>query len=257
MSTPDPGQSAPRPSTPEDFGPPDSYGLPDLGEVAQSNQSQPFPQAEPPEEAPTGTYELDPTSVPYAPYTSGSTATPSNAPARPSAAQGAPAWSEIPQDSSPDPPVPPSYPQGSADAWTTAPAPAAPGWFEAPAQAYPPPPAAAYQPPGAYPPPPPAGAYPPPPAAYPQQAYAQPYGYPPVDPYAKSRLVAGILGIVLGGLGVHRFYLGYVGIGIAQIVVTIVTFGAGAIWGFVEGILYLTQKTGTYSVDASGRPLRD
>ena len=78
-----------------------------------------------------------------------------------------------------------------------------------------------------------------------------------MDPYAKSRVIAGILGILLGGLGVHRFYLGYVGIGVAQIVVTIVTFGAGALWGFIEGILYLTQKTGTYSVDATGRPLRD
>ncbi|HAS08102.1 MAG TPA: hypothetical protein DCR52_02330, partial [Actinobacteria bacterium] len=52
-------------------------------------------------------------------------------------------------------------------------------------------------------------------------------------------MVAGILGILIGGLGIHRFYLGYIGIGIAQIVVTLLTFGFGAIWGFIEGILIL------------------
>ncbi|MDD9206481.1 TM2 domain-containing protein [Georgenia sp. 10Sc9-8] len=86
------------------------------------------------------------------------------------------------------------------------------------------------------------------------QPYPGPYGY--ADPYAKSRLAAGLLGIFLGGLGIHRFYLGHVGIGIVQLLVTVVTAGFGAIWGFVEGILYLTARTGTFSRDASGRPLR-
>ena len=45
------------------------------------------------------------------------------------------------------------------------------------------------------------------------------------------------MGVLLGGFGVHRFYLGHVGIGIAQIVVTVITFGVGSIWGFIEGIL--------------------
>lgn len=89
-----------------------------------------------------------------------------------------------------------------------------------------------------------------------QGAPYQPPYRPEDDPYAKSRLAAGLLGILLGGLGVHRFYLGYVGIGILQIVVTFVTFGFGAIWGLIEGILYLTSRTGTYSVDSTGRPLR-
>lgn len=75
-------------------------------------------------------------------------------------------------------------------------------------------------------------------------------------PHAKSRLAAGIFGIVLGGLGVHRFYLGYVGIGIAQIAVTLVTCGVGAIWGFIEGILILT-KDPRFAADAHGVPLRD
>jgi TM2 domain-containing membrane protein YozV len=75
------------------------------------------------------------------------------------------------------------------------------------------------------------------------------------DPAQKSRIAAGILGILLGGLGIHRFYLGYVGIGIVQIVVTIVTFGIGSIWGLIEGILILTGSGITK--DAKGRPLRD
>lgn len=71
---------------------------------------------------------------------------------------------------------------------------------------------------------------------------------------AKSKTAAGILGIFLGSLGVHRFYLGYVGIGILQIIVTCVTFGVGGIWGFVEGILILTGSA--LQKDAQGRSLK-
>lgn len=71
----------------------------------------------------------------------------------------------------------------------------------------------------------------------------------------KSRIAAGILGILVGGLGIHRFYLGYIGIGIIQIVVTILTCGAGSLWGFIEGILILCGTTIT--ADADGMPLSD
>jgi TM2 domain-containing membrane protein YozV/ribosomal protein S27E len=71
----------------------------------------------------------------------------------------------------------------------------------------------------------------------------------------KSKIVAGLLGVFLGGWGVHRFYLGYIGIGIAQIVVTLVTCGIGSVWGLIEGILILTGSSIT--TDANGRPLRD
>jgi len=71
---------------------------------------------------------------------------------------------------------------------------------------------------------------------------------------AKSKLAAGLLGVFFGGVGVHRFYLGYVGIGIAQIIVTLVTAGIGAIWGFIEGILILV---GVMNKDAKGQPLND
>jgi TM2 domain-containing membrane protein YozV len=71
----------------------------------------------------------------------------------------------------------------------------------------------------------------------------------------KSKLVAGILGILVGWAGVHRFYLGYTAIGIAQILVTFLTCGAGYIWGLIEGILILVGSTIT--TDADGRPLKD
>ncbi|MDR0463399.1 MAG: NINE protein [Pseudomonadales bacterium] len=77
----------------------------------------------------------------------------------------------------------------------------------------------------------------------------------PVNPEAKSRMVAGLLGIFIGSLGVHRFYLGYIGIGIAQILVTIVTCGIGSLWGLIEGILILTGNG--VKTDAKGNPLVD
>ena len=69
----------------------------------------------------------------------------------------------------------------------------------------------------------------------------------------KSQLAAGLLGVFLGGWGVHRFYLGYTGIGVLQIIVTLVTCGIGSLWGFIEGILILV---GTMDTDAEGRPLK-
>jgi len=80
---------------------------------------------------------------------------------------------------------------------------------------------------------------------------------PPVLPTTrrKSRIAAGLLGVLLGAWGVHRFYLGYAGVGIAQIIVTLATCGVGALWGFIEGILILAGSTIT--TDAGGEPLGD
>jgi TM2 domain-containing membrane protein YozV len=57
-----------------------------------------------------------------------------------------------------------------------------------------------------------------------------------------KKTTAGILAILLGGLGVHKFYLGYTTPGIIQLVLGIVTCGAAGIVGFVEGIIYLTKS---------------
>lgn len=70
----------------------------------------------------------------------------------------------------------------------------------------------------------------------------------------KSKLVAGLLGIFLGGWGIHNFYLGFTKKAVIQIIVSLVTCGIGGIWGFVEGILILCGKIDT---DADGNPLQD
>ena len=59
---------------------------------------------------------------------------------------------------------------------------------------------------------------------------------------AEKKIVAGIFGILLGGLGVHKFYLGYTKEGIIQIVISVVTCGIGSLIGFIEGIIYLTKS---------------
>ena len=60
-----------------------------------------------------------------------------------------------------------------------------------------------------------------------------------------KKLVAGILAIVLGTLGIHKFILGYQKEGIIMLLVSVLTCGIGAgvmgIIGLVEGIIYLTK----------------
>src|SRR5215211_9494768 len=120
---------------------------------------------------------------------------------------------------------------------------------------------------GSNPPPPPPG-YPPPyqpqqpQGQYPPGAYydaAAPYGRHPItgEPLSdKSKTVAGLLQLIglLGLVGIGRIYLGYTGLGIAQLVVGIVTCGIGAvIWGIIDAVLLLTDKVR----DPQGRPLRE
>src|SRR5271157_2513312 len=62
----------------------------------------------------------------------------------------------------------------------------------------------------------------------------------PAEPI-KSKIAAGLLGIFLGCLGIHRFYLGYTGIGLAQLLITVFgtfcTFGLGAIISGIWGLI--------------------
>ena len=86
---------------------------------------------------------------------------------------------------------------------------------------------------------------------------------------SKSKMVAGLLGIFLGQLGIHNFYLGYSNKAIIQLAVTVgcyIISGIGgwsflrlgpsamAVWGLIEGIQILTGKIAT---DAQGRKLKD
>lgn len=58
----------------------------------------------------------------------------------------------------------------------------------------------------------------------------------------KNWLVALLLSIFLGALGIDRFYLGHVGLGILKLLVTIVSFGFLAwIWWIIDIILIATK----------------
>jgi TM2 domain-containing membrane protein YozV len=98
-------------------------------------------------------------------------------------------------------------------------------------------------------------------------------------PGTKLRMTAGLFGFFLGGLGVHRFYLGYAWLGLLMAVSTAsgllltcdkTLFGSAGsslpgpvgpgialavcVWGAIEGALILT---GRVNADARGLPLRD
>ena len=64
------------------------------------------------------------------------------------------------------------------------------------------------------------------------------------QPYkSEKKVIAGILAIVLGTLGVHKFYLGYTKEGVIQLILSLVTCGAvGGLTGLIEGIMYLTKS---------------
>ena len=143
-----------------------------------------------------------------------------------------------------DPNVPP--PHGETPPPADQPAPTPPPYGQAP------PPQPEYQQPGYQQP-----GYPP--AGYPAGPYGAspqaPYGiHPPTGlPYSdKSKLVAGLLQIFLGGFGVGRFYLGDTKTAVWQIVVTVLTCGIGSLWGLIDGIIILA----TDSKDMNGLPLR-
>lgn len=57
-----------------------------------------------------------------------------------------------------------------------------------------------------------------------------------------DRTMVGILALLLGAWGVHKFMLGQTNAGIIQIVLTLFTCGAAGIIGLIEGIIYLTKS---------------
>lgn len=65
------------------------------------------------------------------------------------------------------------------------------------------------------------------------------------NPAASKKIPAGICGILLGALGVHKFILGYTKEGVIMLLVTILTAGFGGmitgLIGLIEGIVYLVK----------------
>jgi len=102
--------------------------------------------------------------------------------------------------------------------------------------------------------------------ALPQQQTAQPqyvqqpqapYGQPTViiqqqastyDPNwpIRSKIAAGLLGIILGGIGAHKFYLGKSGLGILYLLLC--WTGIPSCIGFIEGIVYLTSSDHVFQI---------
>jgi len=60
----------------------------------------------------------------------------------------------------------------------------------------------------------------------------------------KSRIAAGILAIFLGGLGIHKFYTGRIGLGILYLLFCW-TF-IPSIIGLIEGIVYLCEDDSSF-----------
>lgn len=100
--------------------------------------------------------------------------------------------------------------------------------------------------------------YPPPPSVQVQHVHHY-HGAPVLGRSPRSRIVAGLLGLLLPGLGIHRFYLGYTGTGVCYLLMLFVfswftcgiTAGLVGIIGFIEGIIILCGGMN----DAEGRPL--
>jgi TM2 domain-containing membrane protein YozV len=76
-------------------------------------------------------------------------------------------------------------------------------------------------------------------------------------PGADKKIPAGVCGILLGWLGVHKFILGYTTEGLIMLIVTLVlgffTCGMATVCvglvGLVEGIIYLTRTDAEF-IDA-------
>ena len=66
-----------------------------------------------------------------------------------------------------------------------------------------------------------------------------------MDDKASRKVSTGVLAILLGSLGIHKFILGYTKEGLIMLLVTMLTLGFGAsimaIIGLIEGIVYLTK----------------
>ncbi|NQD87336.1 TM2 domain-containing protein [Paenarthrobacter sp. CM16] len=87
-----------------------------------------------------------------------------------------------------------------------------------------------------------------PPSPYQPGISSSPYGAPGTGTPAKSFMVTWLLSLLLGGLGVDRFYLGKIGTGIAKLL----TAGGLGIWSIVDLIITLTGN----ARDREGRPLQ-
>jgi len=87
--------------------------------------------------------------------------------------------------------------------------------------------------------------------------FLPPQSYAPPGVEQKSVIVAALLAFFLGTLGIHNFYLGYTSKAVAQLLISLLSCGMGAVivqvWAIVEGVQLLT---GSINMDANGIPLK-
>ncbi len=89
------------------------------------------------------------------------------------------------------------------------------------------------------------------------------YTTPPAGYLQKSRLAAGLLAFLLGGLGIHNFYMGMNTRGTVQLVLCLagglLTCGvasvAAVIWGLIEGVMILSENGPKF--DGNGVIMKD
>lgn len=71
-----------------------------------------------------------------------------------------------------------------------------------------------------------------------------------------KKIAAGVCALLIGGIGVHKFILGYNKEGVIQILLSVVSCGILGIIPFIEGIIYLTKSDSdffqTYQVNKRG-----
>jgi TM2 domain-containing membrane protein YozV len=74
---------------------------------------------------------------------------------------------------------------------------------------------------------------------------------PVVEGASNKKIPAGVCGILLGSLGVHKFILGYTKEGVIMLLVTVLTLGFASVVtgviGLIEGIVYLTKSDAEFS----------
>lgn len=69
----------------------------------------------------------------------------------------------------------------------------------------------------------------------------------------KNKIVAGLLGILLGGFGIHHFYLGSAMAGVVCIAATWLTCGIGGLLPFIEGIMLLIMPDADFNAKYNSR----
>jgi TM2 domain-containing membrane protein YozV len=74
-----------------------------------------------------------------------------------------------------------------------------------------------------------------------------PQAYATTPTPTKDRTIAALLAIFLGTFGIHKFYLGDIGLGIVYVIFS--WTGIPALIGFIEGIIYFTKTDAEFQRD--------